>query len=141
MRHDAVSDRWMTGQYELVGLSGALLPVRAMAVDWKTREVSRCRVVGGTLRLQADHTYVLELASEHDGVAEPTYAQLTSHAGTWRFVPSELDDTSGSVLFTGANGTEVVAAVTGLSLVHYAPMATHALQWTPFNWVYLRQTA
>lgn len=140
MRSDAGSDRWVAGQYELVGLSGALLPVRAMAVDWKTREVSRCRIVGGTLRLQPNHTYVLELASEHDEAAEATYAQLTSHAGTWRFVPSGLDDRAGSVLFTGANGSEVVAALTGISLVHYAPMATHALHWTPFNWVYLRRT-
>jgi hypothetical protein len=141
MRRDAGSERWVAGQYELVGLSGALLPVRALAVDWKTREVTRCRITAGALRLQPDCTYVLELASEHDGMSEAIYTQLTSHAGTWRFVPSGLDDTSGSVLFTGANGTEVVAAVTGASLVHYAPMATHALQWTPFNWVYLRRTA
>ena len=141
MRTHAGSDRWVAGQYELAGLSGALLPVRAMAVDWKTREVSRCRIVGGTLRLRPDHTYELELASEHDSPSETTYAQLTSHGGTWRFVPSGIDDTSGSVLLTGADGTEVVAALTGISLVHYAPMATQALQWTPFNWVYLRQMA
>lgn len=139
MTHDDGSDRWAAGSYELVGVGGSLLPARAAVVHRQTRRVDPCRMLSGNLRLSPDKTYVVELTSEYNGAPDITFTQVMSDCGTWRYVASGLDRTSGSILMTAVNGEQTAAALTGVSLVHYAPVSMRAVQWTVFNWVYLRQ--
>jgi hypothetical protein len=95
-------------------------------------------VVAGELRLESDGTYTLELTARLETPAGAAGLRTISSGGTWRFLPSVLDRTSGEIrLSSGQRQTS--AAVTGVSLVHRTrgpelPTGAQA------HWVYIRRS-
>ena len=139
MTDQASYERWVVGSYELVGVSGSLLPARALAITGDDRHVAQCRILSGTMRLAVDSRYETEITAEYDGPSEVTYTQTVLEWGTWRFVSSGLTGPSGAILLNSQHGNSVSAALTGVSLIHHAPVQMRSVQWTLTNWVYLRR--
>jgi hypothetical protein len=126
----------VVGRYELVGVNGSLLPVALDAGEgWA--DGSGCSVLGGELRLQRDGTYILELTARYDLPAGAGGVRTVSTGGTWRFLPSALDRTSGEVRLTSGEG-QTSAAVAGVALVHRTrrPERHPGAQ---AHWVYIRR--
>jgi hypothetical protein len=138
MSHGAESEWWVVGSYELVGVSGSLLPARALAISGNDRRVEQCRILAGTMRLAPDNSYEMAVTAEYDGTADVIYTQSFTNRGTWRFVSSALPGPSGAIVLCSQQGDSVSAALTGVSLIHHAPIQMRAVQWTLTNWVYLR---
>ena len=127
----------VVGRYELVGVNGSLLPASMDQDEAGAGDLHQCSVVAGELRLQEDGTYVLELTARYDTPAGAAGLRTVSSGGTWRFLPSALDPTSGEVRLNSGSG-QTSAAVTGVSLVHRTrgaqpPSGAHA------HWVYIRR--
>jgi hypothetical protein len=139
MTERASYERWVVGSYELVGVSGSLLPARALAITGNDPRIAQCRILSGTLRLAADSRYEMEVTADYDGPSEVTYTQTVLEWGTWRFVSSGLPGPSGAILLNSQHGDSVSAALTGVSLIHHAPIQMRSVQWTLTNWVYLRR--
>jgi hypothetical protein len=126
----------VVGRYELVGVNGGLLPV-TLDPDEAGSEVAGCSVLAGELRLERDGTFVLELTARYDRPAGAGGLRTICSGGTWRFLPSALDRTSGEVrLISG--GAQTSAAVAGVSLVHrrHRPERHPGAQ---AHWVYIRR--
>lgn len=125
----------VVGRYELVGVNGSLLP--ASIDEAGAGDLHQCSVVAGELRLESDGTYVLELTARYRTPAGAAALHTIASGGSWRFLPSALDPSSGEVrLGTGAEQTS--AAVTGVSLVHRI-REPRRLPGTPAHWVYIRR--
>ena len=126
----------MVGRYELVGVNGGLLPV-TLEPDEGSSEGAGCSVLGGELRLESDGTYVLELTAQFDLAAGAGGVRTICSGGTWRFLPSALDRTSGEVHLASGQG-QTSAAVAGVSLVHRMrrPERHPGAQ---AHWVYIRR--
>jgi hypothetical protein len=136
MRSTIVEHPTVVGRYELVGVNGGLLPV-ALDPEEGGAALAGCSVLGGELRLKSDGTYVLELTARYDLPAGAGGVRTIASGGTWRFLPSALDRTSGEIrLISGANQTS--AAVAGVSLVHRLnrPERHPGAQ---AHWVYIRR--
>ena len=96
-----------------------------------------CSIEAGELRLEGDGTYVLELTARYDTAAGAGGTRTIASGGTWRFLPSALDPTSGEIrLCTGPAQTS--AAVTGVSLVHRTRGPAGQLG-AQAHWVYIRR--
>jgi hypothetical protein len=128
----------VVGRYELVGVNGSLLPASIEQNEAGAGDLHHCSVVAGELRLEGDGTYALELTARFDTPAGATGLRTICSGGTWRFLPSVLDRTSGEIrLSSGLRQTS--AAVTGVSLVHRTrgpelPTGAQA------HWVYIRRS-
>jgi hypothetical protein len=125
----------VVGRYELVGVNGSLLP--ASMGEAGAGDLHHCSVVAGELRLERDGTYVLELTARLETPAGAGGLRTISSGGTWRFLPSALDRTSGEIRL-GAGPGQTSAAVTGVSLVH----RTRGPEQVPgarAHWVYIRR--
>jgi hypothetical protein len=127
----------VVGRYELVGVNGSLLPASMDQDEAGTGDLHQCSVVAGELRLEVDGTYVLELTARYDAPAGAAGLRTVASGGTWRFLPSALDPTSGEIRLISGSG-QSSAAVTGVSLVHrirgtQPPSGAHA------HWVYIRR--
>jgi hypothetical protein len=128
----------VVGRYELVGVNGSLLPASIEQDEAGAGDLHHCSVVAGELRLESDGTYALELTARLDTPAGATGLRTISSGGTWRFLPSVLDRSSGEIrLSSGSRQTS--AAVTGVSLVHRTrrpelPTGAQA------HWVYIRRS-
>ena len=124
-------ERWVAGSYELVGLSGSLVPARALAIHGADRRVEECRILSGTMRLCREGTYEMEITAEYDGAADVIYnrdrlTELQSQA-------TGLDPNS------PRRAAELVEDTRRrLDLIHHAPVQMRTVQWTLTNWVYLR---
>ena len=133
-----VESTTVVGRYELVGVNGSLLPVSIEQDEAGAGDLQSCSVVSGELRLECDGTYVLELTARLETPAGAAGLRNISSGGTWRFLPSALDRTSGEIrLSSGLRQTS--AAVTGVSLVHRTrgpelPTGAQA------HWVYIRRS-
>src|SRR4051794_2754411 len=138
MTDQADFERWVVGSYELVGVSGSLLPARALAIAGEDRRVEQCRILAGTMRLGPDGTYEMTITAEYNGTTDVTYTQTVVNRGTFRFVSSGVPGPSGAILLTSQHGESVSAALTGVSLIHHTPIQMRSVQWTLTNWVYLR---
>lgn len=125
----------VAGRYELVGVNGGLLPVSLEPEDGGPM-IGGCSVLGGELRLEPDGTYVLELTARYDLPAGAGGVRTVASGGTWRFLPSALDRTSGEVRLISGEG-HTTAAVAGVSLVHRTPGAER--RPGPGHWVYIRR--
>jgi hypothetical protein len=125
----------VVGRYELVGINGGLLPV---SLDPETSEsgMAGCSVLGGELRLDIDGTYLLELTARYELPAGAGGLRTIASGGTWRFLPSALDRTSGEVRLTSGEG-QTSAAVAGVSLVHR--MRPERQSKAQAHWVYIRR--
>lgn len=126
----------VVGRYELVGVNGSLLPA---SIDPREAggDPHRCEVVAGELRLERDGTYVLDLIARY-GTAGAAGHRTISTGGTWRFLPSALDPTSGEIHLASGRG-QTSAAVTGVSLVHRTP-SPEPERSVQAHWVYIRRT-
>lgn len=103
----------VVGRYELVGVNGSLLPASMDHGEAGAGDRHHCSVVAGELR-------------------------TISSGGTWRFLPSALDRTSGEIRLSSGLG-QTSAAVTGVSLVHRmrGPELPPGAQ---AHWVYIRRS-
>jgi hypothetical protein len=133
-----VESMTMVGRYELVGVNGSLLPASIEQVEAGAGDLHHCSVVAGELRLERDGTYVLELTARLETPAGAAGVRTISSGGTWRFLPSALDRTSGEIRLSSGLG-QTSAAVTGVSLVHRTrgpelPTGAQA------HWVYIRRS-
>jgi hypothetical protein len=125
----------VVGRYELVGVNGGLLPV-ALDPEEGGPGMAGCSVLAGELHLEADGTYVLELTARYALPAAGGGVRTVASGGTWRFLPSALDRTSGEVRLTSGQG-QTTAAVAGVSLVHRTRGAKG--RPGPGHWVYIRR--
>lgn len=128
----------VVGRYELLGMNGNLLPASMDQGEAGAGDRHQCSVVGGELRLESDGSYVLELTARYDTPAGAGGLHTISSGGTWRFLPSALDPTSGEIRLSSAGG-QTSAAVTGVSLVH----RTRTPEPPPeveSHWVYIRRS-
>jgi hypothetical protein len=133
-----VEDTTVVGRYELVGVNGSLLPASMKEGEAGADDLHHCSVVAGELRLGRDGTYVLELTARLGTIAGAGGLRTISSGGTWRFLPSALDRTSGELRLTSGQG-QTSAAVTGVSLVH----RTRGRELPPgaqAHWVYIRSS-
>jgi hypothetical protein len=128
-------DATVVGRYELVGVNGGLLPV-ALDPEDGGPDLAGCSVLAGELRLEPDGTYFLELTARYDLPAGVGGTRTVASGGTWRFLPSALDRTSGEVRLTSGEG-QTTAAVAGVSLVHRTRGAER--RPGPRHWVYIRR--
>lgn len=125
----------VVGRYELIGVNGSLLPASLDRDEAGAGDPQQCRVVAGELRLEDDGRYVLELVARYETLAGAAGLRTIASGGTWRFLPSALDPTSGEVRFSSRNG-QTSAAVTGVSLVYRTRPAPTGPQG---HWVYIRR--
>jgi hypothetical protein len=86
--------------------------------------------MSGELRLEPDGSYHHALTARYDA-ASASYTRVLENGGTWRFVSSPLDESSGDVTLVSDKGRATTAAVTRISLVERDPAG--------FTWVYLRR--
>jgi hypothetical protein len=133
-----VESTTVVGRYELVGMNGSLLPASIEQDEAGAGDLHNCSVVAGELRLEGDGTYVRELTARLETSAGAAGLRTISSGGTWRFMPSALDPTSGEIRLTSGLG-QTSAAVTGVSLVHRTrgpelPTGAQA------HWVYIRRS-
>lgn len=128
----------VVGRYELVGVNGSLLPASIGQDEAGVGVLDNCSVMAGELRLECDGTYVLELTARLEAPAGATGLRTISSGGTWRFLPSALDRTSGEIRLSSRVG-QSSAAVTGVSLVHRTrgPELPNGVQ---AHWVYIRRS-
>ena len=137
MHHTTVvAHATVVGRYELVGVNGGLLPA-ALDAEEAGSEMAGCSVLAGELRLERDGTYVLELTARYDLPAGAAGVRTIATGGTWRFLPSALDQTSGEVRLSSGEG-QTSAAVAGVSLVHRMQQADRQ-PGTRGHWVYIRR--
>lgn len=127
----------VVGRYELVGVNGSLLPASMDQDEAGAGDLHQCRVVAGELRLEEDGTYVLELTARYDTPAGAAGLRTIANGGTWRFLPSALDPTSGEVRLSSGSG-QTSAAVTGVSLVHRT-RGSQPPSGADAHWVYIRR--
>jgi hypothetical protein len=120
----------LTGAYDLMKVNGRVLPAPVDETGVREAEPIRCRIMSGELRLDADGSYHHALTARYDA-SGASYTRVLESDGTWRFVSSVLDETSGEVALLSANGCTSTAAVTRISLVQRDPSGS--------TWVYLRR--
>jgi hypothetical protein len=135
MKAGTAEDATVVGRYELVGVNGGLLPASLDPGAGQAGSAS-CSVLGGELRLAGDGTYVLELTARYDLPAGAGGVRTIASGGTWRFLPSALDRTSGEVRLSSGEG-QTSAAVAGVSLVHR--MHPERRPGAQAHWVYIRR--
>jgi hypothetical protein len=135
MKTETVEHATVVGRYELVGVHGSLLPV-SLAPETSGSDMAGCSVLGGELRLESDGTYLLELTARYELSAGASGVRTITSGGTWRFLPSALDRTSGEVRLTSGEG-QTSAAVAGVSLVHR--MRPERQSEAQTHWVYIRR--
>jgi hypothetical protein len=129
----------VAGRYELMGVNGSLLPALLDAEPGAgDAGAIRASIVAGELRLSPDGSYRLTLTARFDTASSGYFTRVLRSTGTWRFLVSALDPTSGEVLFTPPEGPSTSAAVTGVSLVHRTrgPGGRHGQAES--NWIYVR---
>ncbi|HEY7612088.1 MAG TPA: hypothetical protein VH764_03775 [Gemmatimonadales bacterium] len=136
MKSTIVEHATVVGRYELVGVNGGLLPV-ALDPEDAGAAMAGCSVLGGELRLEGDGTYVLELTARYDLPAGAGGIRTITSGGTWRFLPSALDRSSGEVRLTSGDG-QTSAAVAGVSLVHRLSRPRR-YPGAQAHWVYIRR--
>jgi hypothetical protein len=135
MKTGTIEHATVVGRYELVGVNGGLLPV-SLDPEASGSDMAKCSVLGGELRLETDGTYVLELTARYELPAGAGGVRTIASGGTWRFLPSALDQTSGEVRLTSGEG-QTSAAVAGVSLVHR--MRPERQSEGQAHWVYIRR--
>ena len=128
----------VVGTYDLVGLNGSLLP--AEIDDGSEPEtVFRAFLLGGELDLAEDYSYGLRLTARYDTTCGASYTKELDSAGTWRFLTSALDSTSGEIRLEAPNGGMTIGAVTRLSLVLTTRAPWAGKQGMALTWVYIRR--
>jgi hypothetical protein len=133
-------EQMAVGRYELAGVNGAQLPT-AIDPQEDAGEARSCSTVAGELRLETDGTYAIELTARCESRLGAQSTRALSSRGTWRFLRSALDPSSGEVVLVSASGRTTSAALAGTALVHRFPGPAEANARTPCHWVYIKQEA
>lgn len=120
----------VTGAYDLMKVNGRVLPAPVDETGVRDGDVIRCRIMAGELRLESDGSYHRALTTRYDA-AGASYTRVLENGGTWRFVASPLDQSSGEVTLLSSNGRTTTAAVTRISLIQR--------DLDGLTWVYLRR--
>ncbi len=128
------------GRYELAGVNGAQLPT-AIDPQEDAGEALSCSIVAGELRLETDGTYAIELTATCESRLGARSTRALSSRGTWRFLRSALDPSSGEVVLVSASGRTTSAALAGTALVHRFPGPAEASARALCHWVYIKQEA
>jgi hypothetical protein len=131
--------RRVTGRYELVGLNGSLLPAEMEDEAPEGGPEVRAFLVEGELHLALDQSYALTLTARYATPGGASYSKEVDSAGTWRFLASALDETSGEIALVSTNGGTSSAAVTRLSLVHRTRAPWGRRRGPDCTWVYIRR--
>ena len=118
------------GAYDLMKVNGRVLPAPVDETGVRDGEVIRCRIMAGEFRLEPDGSYHHALTTRYD-VAGASYTRVLENGGTWRFISSPSDESSGDVTLLSENGRTTTAAVTRISLIQRDPGG--------LIWVYLRR--
>ena len=134
MEHIAV------GRYELAGVNGAQLPT-AIEPQEDAGEALSCSIVAGELRLETNGTYAIELTARCESRLGARSTRALSSRGTWRFLRSALDPSSGEVVLVSASGRTTSAALAGTALVHRFPGPAEATARALCHWVYIKQAS
>lgn len=132
MEHVAV------GRYQLAGVNGAQLPT-AIEPQEDAGEALSCSIVAGELRLETDGTYAIELTARCESRLGARSTRGLSSRGTWRFLRSALDPSSGEVVLVSASGRTTSAALAGTALVHRFPGPAEATARALCHWVYIKR--
>jgi hypothetical protein len=120
----------VTGAYDLMKVNGRILPAPVDETGARDWDLIHCRIMSGELRLDPDGNYYQALTARYD-TAGASYTRVLENGGTWRFVSSPLDESSGDVTLLSRHGRAITAAVTRISLVERDRAG--------FTWVYLRR--
>jgi len=131
-------DHMAVGRYQLAGVNGAQLPT-AIDPQEDAGEALSCSIVAGELRLETDGTYAIELTASCESRLGARSTRALSSRGTWRFLRSALDPSSGEIVLVSASGRTTSAALAGTALVHRFPGPAAATASTPCHWVYIKQ--
>ena len=86
----------VTGAYDLMKVNGRVLPAPVDETGARDGEVIRCRIMAGELRLEPDGSYHHALTARYDATGA-SYTRVLENGGTWRFVSSPFDESSGDV--------------------------------------------
>ena len=129
----------MVGRYELVGVNGSLLPAE-VGDDSEPDAGLRAFLLEGALCLSADCTYDLSLTARYDTPAGTSYRRELDSGGTWRFLASALDESSGEITQVSTNGRTSSAAVTRLALIPRTRGPWASKGRGTCTWVYLRRS-
>jgi hypothetical protein len=132
MEHIAV------GRYQLAGVNGAQLPT-AVDPQEDAGEALSCSIVAGELRLEVDGTYAIELTARCESRLGARSTRALSSRGTWRFLRSALDPSSGEVVLVSSSGRTTSAALAGTALVHRFPGPAETTARMLCHWVYIKQ--
>jgi hypothetical protein len=95
-------------------------------------------MIAGELRLIPDGEYRLSLTARLDTATGERFTRVLTSRGSWRFLASALDPTSGEVLLTWPDGQVTSGAVTGVSLVHRTRGPHGGGDPRDANWIYVR---
>jgi hypothetical protein len=129
----------VAGLYDLVSVNGSRLPARMEDDSDEHGGQIECYIVAGTIRLGADGTYAREIIARFDASSQASCTRMLASDGSWRFLPSALDDSSGEVLMVSASGPTTGAAVTDVSLVYRTRASGAQVHRIEYNWVYVRR--
>ena len=139
-QRDLAAGAWhvAVGRYQLAGINGAQLPT-AIEPQEDAGEALSCSIVAGELRLETDGTYGIELTARCKSRLGASTMRALSSRGTWRFLRSALDPSSGEVVLVSASGRTTSAALAGTALVHRFPGPAEATARALCHWVYIKQ--
>lgn len=127
----------VAGRYELMGVNGSLLPAPMDPVPG-AGDAIHGGIIAGELRLTPDGEYRLSLTARFDTATGERFTRVLTSRGSWRFLASALDPTSGEVLLTSPDGQVTSGAVTGVSLVHRTRGPHGGGDPRDANWIYVR---
>ena len=127
------------GRYELAGVNGAQLPT-AIDPQEGAGDALSCSLVAGELRLETDGTYLIELTASCESRLGARSTRALASRGTWRFLRSALDPSSGEIVLVSGTGRTTSAALAGTALVHRFPGPAETAPGVPHHWVYIKQT-
>jgi hypothetical protein len=136
--HITRTEHIAVGRYELAGVNGAQLPT-AIEPEEDAGEALSCSIVAGELRLETNGTYTIELTARCESRLGARSTRALSSRGTWRFLRSALDPSSGEIVLVSASGRTTSAALAGTALVHRFPGPAEATAKALCHWVYIKQ--
>ena len=134
MKAGTVEHAKVVGRYELVGVNGGLLPVsldqEANGSGTGVQRPERRAPPRDRRDVRSRAHRPVRLSAGASGV------RTIASGGTWRFLPSALDRTSGEIRLSSGEG-QTSAAVAGVSLVHR--MRPERQSGGQAHWVYIRR--
>jgi len=127
--------------FDLASLNGSLLPVSIEEDGGSEGTWLRSSILAGRLTFSPEGTFALVITSEHADRFGIAHIRSVRSVGSYRFIPSGLDPTSGEVTLISSHGRTTHAAITPISLVHLTQVCSSLGARATCTWVYLRSAA